>query len=207
MKTKCLSNHRRAGRPRQDPESERKGVNHGWFVAVDGQSAKIMGMTPLDKPENYKTAIELLKGLVDVYPKIRTVVYDRACSFMQSAKKVPKLKRVKTYVVDKFHAHRHSKKCPASPLVHRRLARAIHGVNTSAAEQTFAWLRTYSKSLNSMGADSHEFLLLVFCKMHNQLVGSRWAPNLVEGRRLQKRTSKSYGVLVGSSLDMPGCME
>ena len=93
MKTKCSSNHRRAGRPRQDPESERKGVNHGWFVAVDGQSAKIMGMTPLDKPENNKTAIELLKGLVDVYPKIRTVVYDRACSFMQSAKKVPKLKK------------------------------------------------------------------------------------------------------------------
>ena len=64
MKTKCTSQHRRAGRPRQDPESERKGVNHGWFVAVDRQSAKIMGMTPLDKPENNKTAIGLLKELV-----------------------------------------------------------------------------------------------------------------------------------------------
>ena len=189
MKTKCTSQHRRAGRPRQDPESERKGVNHGWFVAVDGQSAKIMGMTPLDTPENNKTAIGLLKESVDVCPKLRTVVYDRACSFMQSARKVPKLKKVKTYVVDKFHAHRHSKKCPASPLVHRRLARAIQGVNTSAAEQTF---RKYAKSLNSMGADSHEFLLLVFCKMHNQLVGSRWSPDVLMDRRVRKRTSKSY---------------
>ena len=62
---------------------------------------------------------------------------------MQGAKKVQKLKKVKTYVVDKFHAHRHSQKCPASPLVHRKLARAIQGTNTSAAEQTFAWLRKY----------------------------------------------------------------
>ena len=193
MKTSCSSHRRRAGRLRQDPDSERKGVNHGWFLAVDGNSTKIMGMTPLNLPENNKTAIELLKGMVDLYPKLRTMVYDRACSFTQGATKVQKLKKVKTSVVDKLHAHRHSKKCPALPLVQRKLARAIQGANTSAAKQTFAWLRKYGKSLNSMNAASHEFLLLVFRKMHNQLVGSRWSPNVLEDRRLMKRTSKSYG--------------
>ena len=78
MKTSCSGHLRRAGRPRQDPDSERKGVKHGWFLAVDGNSAKILGMTPLNVPKNNKTAFELLKGMVDVYPRSMTA-HVRSC--------------------------------------------------------------------------------------------------------------------------------
>ena len=113
---------RRGGRPRLDPSSERSGFTHGWMVAVDGTSNRILGLKVMKRLENNAVAIDLL--LTKKYPKLKTVVYDRACSLVKQAKRTPGLKGIKKYVIDKFHPHRHSKKCVASPIVHRNLARA-----------------------------------------------------------------------------------
>ena len=192
MRTPCAGT-RRGGRPRKDPSTERVGFNHGWLMAVDGASSKILAMSPMNKPEHNKAVADMMSIITAKYSKVKTLVYDRACSFMPMAKKQKRLKAIKNYVVDRFHAHRHSRKCPCSPLKHKRLATAIKGANTSAAEQTFAWLRRYAYSFNNMHPDMHEFMLLAFSKMHNELVDSQWAPAILLANRHKARGSKAYG--------------
>ena len=192
MKTECIG-HRRGGRPRKDPTTERVGFNHGWLVGVDAHSSKILSMAPMAKPENNKDVLRLLGNIVKRFPKIKTMIYDRACSFQSMAKKQPSVKPIKHYIVDKFHAFKHSRRCPCSPAIHKKLARVVKDVNTSAAEQTFAWLRKYAFSLNNMDAQSHEFMLLAFCRMHNRLVDSEWAPSVLKANRRKKKYTKAYG--------------
>ena len=145
MKSTCASSTtKRGGRPRLNPELERHGFTHGWMMAVDGESNKILGLDCMHKPENNATAIKMLLRLARLMPKLKTLVYDRACSLKKQASRQPGLKGLKHYVVDKFHGHRHSKKCVANPHVHKHLAKAIAKANTSACEQTFAWMRRYA---------------------------------------------------------------
>ena len=163
------------------------------MVAVDGTTSRILGLKVMSRPENNAVAIDLLLQLTKNYPKLKTVVHDRACSLLKQAKRNPGLKKIKKYVIDKFHAHRHSRKCVASPIVHRNLARAIAKTNTSAAEQTFAWLKRYATCLNTMSAESHEFFLLAFCRMHNDLMGGKWAPDVLGYRKSGQKKSRKYG--------------
>ena len=128
MRTSCSDEtHRRGGRPRLDPALERKGFSHGWLVAVDAQTSKIVSLACMKRPENNAMVLEMLEKLVQKYPKLKTLIYDRACALVKQARKRKTLVRLRHYVVDKFHAYRHLKKCAASPLVHKSLARAISG--------------------------------------------------------------------------------
>ena len=59
---------------------------------------------------------------------------------------------------------------------HRQPSRLLHGCAS-----------THSL-LNNMDAQSHEFMLLAFCRMHNQLVDSGWAPSVLKANRRKKST-------------------
>ena len=193
MRASCADEtHRRGGRPRLDPALERKGFTHGWLVAVDAQTSKIVSLACMKRPENNAMVLEMMEKLVEKFPKLKTLIYDRACALVKQAKSRKTLARVRHYAVDKFHAYRHSKKCVASPLVHKSLARAISGINTSAAEQTFAWLKRYASSLNNMTPEAHEFFLLAFCRMHNECLGTKWAPSVLRSRK-RAHKSRKYG--------------
>jgi hypothetical protein len=64
----------------------------------------------------------------------------------------------------------HNKACKNSPLNVPRLKRRLKGVNTAVAEQVFSWFRGYARVFNEMRALRHKFLVLYYCRLHNQLV-------------------------------------
>ena len=107
--------------------SSERGSRHGWLVAVDAQTSKIVSLACMKRPENNAMVLEMMEKLVEKFPKLKTLIYDRACALVKQAKSRKTLAQVRHYAVDKFHAYRHSKKCVASPLVHKSLARAISG--------------------------------------------------------------------------------
>ena len=39
------------------------GFNHGWLMAVDGVSSKILAMTPMNKPEHNKAVAEMMTNI------------------------------------------------------------------------------------------------------------------------------------------------
>ena len=67
-------------------------------------------------------------------------------------------------------------------------------MNTSIAEQTFAWFRGYARMLNSMRAARHHCVVLLFSRKHNTLMDSG-ATNQLSAFRTgakKQRGSSSY---------------
>ena len=54
----------------------------------------------------------------------------------------------------------------------------IENVNTSKSEQTFAWFRKYAASFNEMRGNRHHFLVLLYCKKHNECLDAKCADYL-----------------------------
>ena len=77
-----------------------------------------------------------------------------------------------------MHAKRHSDTCPCNPCHIRRLKLRLKGVNTQAAEQTLSWFKGYSRILSEMSLLRHKFMVLYFCKLHNQYIAERRAEYL-----------------------------
>lgn len=105
---------KRAGRPRKNPRMLGRHAN-GWLMLCDPTSGRIVYMGMMMEPEGNETATEALKETLWLYPACNCFVYDRACSIMPSAQQELALKQLKYFIVDKFHAHRHGKKCACNP--------------------------------------------------------------------------------------------
>ena len=96
-----------------------------------------------------------------------TLVYDRMCKLSKSLSQSTFGKRFKFQSVDLWHSSKHSKTCANSPLNVRKLELRIRNVNTSICEQTFSWFRGYAATFNSMSSAHHRFMVLNYCKRHN----------------------------------------
>ena len=191
---KCEGNaaSKRAGRPRKDGH-EKKRHGHGWFMILDPKSSRILCAIPQDKPEGNDIIKEALCKVLPLYPRVDCFIMDRACHFMPSAKKNADLQQLKYYIVDKFHAFRHQRSCKCHPR-RKRLSERLGKLNTSIAEQTFSWFRSYAIVVNEMRRLRHHFLVLLFCKWHNQLVeeGNTQHLHPVAAQKKAKRKSTPY---------------
>ena len=88
---------------------------------------------------------------------------DRVCAFVPCASGNGKLRQIKYWAVDKFHALKHKKTCKHNILQVRRLANRFKKTKTSACEQVFSWFRNYARLLNEARPWCHAFSSL-FCK-------------------------------------------
>ena len=80
---------------------------------------------------------------------------------------VCRAKDVKFWAVDRFHAK------DTLPIVHVTLLTSLvsmKAINTSIAEQSFAWFLGYTHTFNSMGPVAQGFFVLAYGRRHNQMV-------------------------------------
>ena len=147
-------------------------------MAVDPKSSLVLAVTNMENPENNAVAKKIVIQAVSKAPHINCIIYDRMCACYQQLGRETALKKIKFWCVDRFHAQAHAPGCACSPLVHRRLDRRLEYVNTSAAEQTFAWFRNYASVLNTKAMASHIFHVLVYVKRHNDLIRRNYKKHL-----------------------------
>ena len=189
-----------AGRPRKDGKTPQR--QNGWFMAVDPSTGLVLSVSPMQDPENNEIATNVLLDLVSRGSQINCVIYDRMCACLNHAQAQKPLKQIKYWCIDRFHARAHSPKCACSPLNHRRLDLRLRNVNSSIAEQTFAWFRNYASSFNTKAINSHMFFVLVYVKKHNMLMRRNYMKHLnafsakakiaKAARILRKPTSHKY---------------
>jgi hypothetical protein len=159
-----------AGQPRKTKDKREKPYTHGWYMLTDPRSQRILAVTQMLFPENNEQTAHTLRKILPYYPNINCFIYDRACTFMPSASQNDFLSQIEYYICDVFHGNKHKPSCLCRSKSVRRLKRRLRGINTSIAEQTFAWFRGYARSFNEMQEANHRFFVLYFCKLHNTLV-------------------------------------
>lgn len=165
---RCEHAPKRGGRPRSVGQPLK--FTNGWFMLVNPKDSRILGVTPQLNPENNATKLAILRRTIGHYPRVNCLIHDRICSFVGEAGKHKELSGVKYFCVDMWHGAKHSDACKCNPHVHLRLKRRLRGVNSSVSEQVFSWFRNYARILNDMRPVVHKFLVLVFCKLHNELI-------------------------------------
>ena len=71
----------------------------------------------------------------------------------------------------------------------------IKNLNTSIAEQTFSWFRGYARSLNELRPTRHQFLVLLYSKIHNALIAEGETSHLgpYSHQNVSKKRSVPYG--------------
>ncbi|CAE7152049.1 unnamed protein product, partial [Symbiodinium pilosum] len=160
----CYDNFpKHGGRPKADGAAKRR--TNGWFMAVHPGKGLIVGLREMYHPENNAVAVQVMVEVTAEIHTVNCIVYDRMCSCLQAARSSTSLLMVKYWCIDKFHATGHGTNCPCSSLVHTRLERRLAKVNTSIAEQTFAWFRGYAGTFNTMSRETHYYV-----QKHNDLV-------------------------------------
>jgi len=145
------------------------------------------------QPENNEVVAKRLKSILPEYPNLDCFIMDRNCLFKKRAEKDSDLSQIKYYVIDKWHGQKHNSRCPCRPQSIRRLGNRIKGLNTPICEQTFNWFKGYAKQLNNMRPLRHQFLVLHFCKRHNELIDAEKTSHLNPYSRNVHKNSKSYG--------------
>jgi hypothetical protein len=146
----------RVGRPRKDAAP--KLFSNGWFMMTDPACGRILSVEPMAGPENNDVAFRTIEKVISHYPCASVLIYDRACRLVQAGRGRRKLRQIRTWAVDKWHAYKHGKECVCSPWNHKNIERALNGLNTSVAEQTFSWFRSYASTFNSMRSLRHRFI-------------------------------------------------
>lgn len=163
---------------------------HGWFMVVDPASQHIVAVSEQVQPENNEVLNKALEMVLPLYPRCNALIMDRVCSFMPSAQKRSDFDQLKYYSVDKFHARGHVATCPCNPLKVLRLKRRVNKINTAAAEQLFSWFRGYARTFNEMRRSRHRFIVMYFCRKHNELVDARDTDHLKKHRLIAPKKQK-----------------
>ncbi|CAJ1407201.1 unnamed protein product [Effrenium voratum] len=188
---KCSEVAPHQGKPRKNGKG--KPYGHGWFMIVDPKNLQVLSVSCMSKPENNEVVKDSLLKILPMYKKVNCFVLDRNCAFMPQALEVKEFKQVKYWTIDCFHATGHKKTCKCNPLHVPRLAKRLKHVNTSAAEQVFAWFRNYARVLNESSPLRHAFKVLYYCKMHNQAIRNKKATYINQhGQQKRKRVAKPY---------------
>ena len=188
---KCSEVAPHQGKPRKNGKG--KPYGHGWFMIVDPKNLQVLSVSCMSKPENNEVVKDSLLKILPMHKKVNCFVLDRNCAFMPQALEVKEFKQVKYWTIDCFHATGHKKTCKCNPLHVPRLAKRLKHVNTSAAEQVFAWFRNYARVLNESSPLRHAFKVLYYCKMHNQAIRNKKATYINQhGQQKRKRVAKPY---------------
>lgn len=184
---------RRTGRPRRG-SSGSKAMTNGWFVLSDPHDGCILAVERQLLPENNEVKKRVLARVLPLYPNADCFVHDRNCSLEQSALQQPEFKQIKYWPIDMWHGAKHKAGCPNNPHKVLRLKRRVSGMNTSVAEQVFAWLRGYVKTFNNMRPQRHHFILLYYASRHNELMRAGRTDHLppISAKKLKKRPAGSY---------------
>ena len=172
--------HLRAGRSSKQKRANQGGngkrvkrSRYGWFMVAEPRSGRILSVSQMNAPENNAIVFESIEKIIEVYPKAKTMVIDKACKVEGQGRKRVKLRQLTTWAVDKFHAKKgHTKKCSCNPYSHPSIMRKLRGVNTSVCEQIFSWFRNYKGSFNTMTRFRHCFIVLYYVRRHNALVAA-----------------------------------
>lgn len=143
---------------------------NGWFMICDPKSQRIVAVEQQILPERNTTITAALTKAVKTCNKAHTFVYDRNCGYHNTAQTEPGLKNIKNYVVEPWHGNRHKRSCKLCVQNNRRLKKLMKGVNGSICEQTFSWFRNFARPLNETTLQRHRFLVLHYCKLHNENV-------------------------------------
>ena len=105
-----------AGRPHKQSKASSKHSN-GWFMMCDPNTGRILSLIVMHEPENNSHVLESLEGVIWLYPKMKTFVCDRACGVIKAASSRNSLKQIENFIVDWFHAYRHSDRCSCNPRI------------------------------------------------------------------------------------------
>jgi hypothetical protein len=197
--TRCDRETKRVGKPRVSKPTRKRNYTNGWFL-VCAPSGRIVTCVSMEDPENNDVVTSAFTRALKNHPSVNCVVYDRACSWADSVCKTPEFKNVKYYAVDKFHGERHGKKCKRSPKNIVALRRRLKNVNTSVCEQIFSWFRNYARGLNDMMANRNRLLVLVYAKMHNEVIKKGETRHLGDA---SKKTPKRTPYVCNDKSDEP----
>ena len=156
--------------------------------------AVILAVSQMRQPENNDITIKTMGKALKQLEDVDTVILDRMCKVMPTAVKNAAFKGIKYYTCDLWHGEKHSKRCKCNPHVHQRLKRRLKRVNTSVAEQVFAWLRNFARTFNELRPARHYFLMLYYCRRHNKMIDDKYVGhrNKYSHKNTAKRYSKSY---------------
>jgi len=190
VKMRCTGATRRVGRPRKN--ERQMNYTNGWFMVVNPADSKILGVLPQRQPENNALKLQILKRIMPHYPNCNLLIHDRNCSFFKAAQEHKDLSMFKYYSIDVWHGNKHMRGCPCCPTQKQRLKRRLQGVNSSVSEQVFSWFRNYSRILNEMAPNTHYFLVLYFCRIHNDQVSKGRTGHLNPHVRDTRPRSESY---------------
>ena len=189
--TKCEGHSKRAGRPRKLKKQRRKALTNGWFMVCEPGGRVLVVQQQID-PENNDDVEKAFVKAVGTYPSINCCVYDRNCSFAPTRSANPVFRNVKSWPVDKWHGHRHKKKCKYSPKNVKRYRDRLKRVNTSVCEQVFSWFRGHARVLNEMKASRNHFLVLYYVRKHNELMSQDDTSHLNQHKRSDRLKRGHY---------------
>ena len=161
----------RGGRPRKDGTV--RPFNNGWFMICSPETGFILSVVEMVEPESNKIALSALEELLQHFPHVNLVIYDRACAINTLAKKKAGVDSIRYWAVDKFHAKGHIDACPCHPERVRSLKKQLKGLNTSLSEQVFSWFRGYANTFNSMSAETHKFYVLAYSRRRNVMTSKK----------------------------------
>jgi len=197
----------RAGRPRDNGQVKR--CTNGWFMLVDPTSQRILAVSEMKEPENNAILLSSLRKILPQHPNLKIVIYDRACKVVDAIRADESLKQVTHAIVDKWHGAKHGNTCKCNPCAKPSLMKKVRKINTSAAEQVFAWFRGYASCLNSTNPVVHRFLVLYYVMRHNKMIAdgmvSHLNPYAVHSERMKAARREGYVCKrpAGIATDMP----
>ena len=159
------------------------------------KSGRVLHAAPTYRPGNNAFVLDELEKVVVTYPFAGCFIYDRACKVSKDVvARKKKLSKIRTYTTDKFHGPRHKTGCAANPFVHSRQMHRIRNLNTSIAEKTFSWFRGHARSMSELKPIRHQFIVLLYARMHNELVskGDTTHLNPYSHQNLSKKRPTPY---------------
>ena len=164
---------------------------YGGLLISTLPCGRVCGATPLAHAESLTQVYALMSSLHELSPdRLRFVFYDNACALARYARHPGRAQRTQaavalsqlTYVLDSFHVANHSA-CldPNSsyhlPEVLRGQHPQLSGVNSQTAEQFFAWVDPFVRSVVGMTPAVFEVFLLLLTHVYNiSICGSSSRP-------------------------------
>jgi len=169
--TKRPGKTKRSGKPRTKKAVLKRNYTNGWFM-VCAPTGRVLVCQSQVNPENNEDTRRAFARALEYHPKINCIVYDRNCSFAPTAQYRAEFSRIRYWPVDSFHGNARRAACTHTPQNNPSYRRRLRRANTSVCEQTFSCFRGYARTMNEMKAIRQHFLVLLYVRMHNDLIAN-----------------------------------
>ena len=77
------------------------------------------------------------------------------------------------FFIDNFHLKGHKKNCKKNFNIKNTDIKCFEGINTSVAEQTFAWFSQFQRITRHMNPNNFIVFIICICHLHNVKVLKR----------------------------------